>query len=199
METGERLGAPLRADPRRRFARVRLRRQRSVLDGVAGSFEREQLRRFAGDPALTRVDVPFSRLIVRTCAPLPSDLPAASEAPTGASPITDDRVQEWLRFGHQDLDARLAAAALTPGDDYLLAEAETPDWGWIAFVFDPFEQEEAKLVKVRRQNEFTEVWVSLDRAEERAPDGGPSSPHRFPIDLSFVDLDIDARALKGAR
>jgi hypothetical protein len=165
---------------------------------VPDAFERDQLRRFASDPALTRVDVPFSRLIVRTCAALPSGLPAAGDGSTGASPITDDRVQEWLRFGHQDLDARLVAAALTPGDTYLIAEAETPDWGWIAFVFDPFEQEEARLVKVRRQNEFTEVWVSLDRAEERAPDGRPSSPHRFPIDVSFVDLDIDARTLKGS-
>ena len=97
-----------------------------------------------------------------------------------------------------DVDARVIAGLLTPGDEFFLAEMETGEHGWLTYEFEPWRREEIELRHLQRG--FSESWVSLDRAEDRGPDGRPSLTRRDAVRVRHADVRADFTAPgKGAR
>ena len=166
---------------------------------IPDPFEQVQLRRFTNTAGLTRVDEPFTKLVLRTSSPL-AGTPAPPAPPTGweASPLLTRRSEEWLRRASWDVDARVLAARLTPGDDYLLVDMDTASHGWLSFEFDPERQEEVSLVKLQELNDWVERWVSLDRASERDSAGRPTSPHKPAMDVTLVTINVDLTQHSGS-
>ena len=160
---------------------------------IPDRFELAQLRRFTQQPAIERVDEPFTRLVVRTTGPLPPALAAATPSRSYApSTLARDRHEAWLKYLRQDVDARVVAGLLTPGDDYLLVDADTAGFGWLAYEWEPAaSQEQITLFKIQKLNEFVEQWVSLARPEERDAAGRPTSSRHSPIHITHVDIDVN--------
>ncbi|HPC83958.1 MAG TPA: M1 family aminopeptidase [Thermoanaerobaculaceae bacterium] len=166
---------------------------------IPDAFEQEQLRRFSGKPGLTRIDEPFTRLVLHTSSDLAGTLaPVAERTVFEPSSLLKQRSEEWLRRAPWDVDARVLAGHLTPGDDYLLVDMDTASFGWLAFEFAPENQEEVSLVKLRELNDWVEAWVSLDRASERDADGRPTSPYRPAIDVTQATIAVDLTDHSGS-
>jgi hypothetical protein len=161
---------------------------------IPDRFEREQLRRFSGQPGLEMLDVPFTRLVLRTSSKMLAPY-AADKSPGGfeKNECATARHESWLKTGDLDADARIMAGLLTPGDDYLIVDAETPEFGWLMYEYDPFCQEEITLTKLQKENNFAETWVSLDRPEERDSQGRPTSARKRAIDVTNAAIEIDLR------
>ncbi len=160
---------------------------------IPDRFEVAQLRRFADKPAIERIDEPFSRMVLRTSGPLPAPLTAAA-APGGyaPNPLARARHEAWLRYLFLDADARVVEGLLTPGNDYLLADVDTADFGWLMYEWDPAgAQEEVTVYKLQSLNEFPEQWVSLARSENRDAAGRPAAPRHDAIDVTRVDIEVD--------
>lgn len=161
---------------------------------IPDRFERAQLKRFAERPDLEILDQRFSRLVLRTSSALLAELlPEKAEAPFAPNKLLSERQEAWLRLGRTDVDARVLAGRLVPGDDYLLVDVDTADFDWLAFEYDGWLPEEVRLVKLQSLNEFMEVWVSLDKAEERDAEGRPRSARWAPFDLTYAAVDVDLR------
>jgi len=79
---------------------------------------------------------------------------------------------------------------LTPGDRYLRAEMKTDSFDWLTYEYDALQREEIQLRNFRL-NRFTEIWVSLDRPEDRDANGRPSGERGNIIDVEHVDLKVD--------
>ncbi|MHB0971135.1 MAG: M1 family metallopeptidase [Thermoanaerobaculia bacterium] len=150
-----------------------------------------QLRRFAGREDLAAIDVPFSKLVLRTSdRTIASKFSRASE-PFAPNPVARKRHDTWFEiFGH-DVDARVIGGLLTAADDYLRVDVETKDFGWLTFDYDGRRQEEITLQKL--QNGFVEQWVSLDRAEDRFQNGRPSPKRHEIFDLEHIAVRADLR------
>jgi hypothetical protein len=160
---------------------------------IPDRFELAQLRRFTQQPAIERIDEPFTRLVVRTTGQLPLAIPAATPSPSYTpSPLARDRHEAWLKYLRQDVDARVIAGLLTPGDDYLLVDADTAGFGWLAYEWEPAaSQEQITPFKIQKLNEFVEQWVSLARPEERDAAGRPTASRHAPIHITHVDIDVN--------
>jgi hypothetical protein len=167
---------------------------------IPDRFEVAQLRRFTDQPAIERIDEPFVRLVLRTTGPLPPALAAAPPPLVFAPyPLARDRHETWLKRLGLDVDARIIAGILTPGDDYLLVDAETAGFGWLMYEWNPASaQEPISLVKLQKTNDFAEQWVSLDRPEDRDAAGRPTASRRAPIHVTHVDIDVDLTKHKGS-
>jgi len=122
-------------------------------------------------------------------APNPAPDPAPKEAPYEKSDLAAGRHDHWLEQKRMDVDARVIAGLLTPGDDFLLVEVETEDFDWLTFEYEPWRREEITLEHFERG--FTESWVSLDRAEDRRPDGRPGLTRRDQISIENADVRAD--------
>lgn len=166
---------------------------------IPDAFEQAQLRRFSGKAGLTQVDEPFTKLVLRTSTDLAGTLaPVAAGESFGVSSLLKQRSEEWLRRVPWDVDARVLAGHLTPGDDYLLVDMDTASFGWLSFEFAPENQEEVSLVKLRELNDWVEAWVSLDRASERDGAGRPTSPHKPAIDVTLATITVDLTRHSGS-
>jgi hypothetical protein len=168
---------------------------------VPDPVERDQLHRFTRGAASEALEVSFSKLIVRTVHDLPEvvagDRPATAGA-FGRSGLAAERHDFWLEHYRMDVDARVIAGLLTPGDDFFLAEMETDEYGWLRYDFEPGSQEEITLRHLQRG--YSESWVSLDRAEDRRPDGRPSLTRRDAVRVRHADVRADfTRPGKGSR
>lgn len=159
---------------------------------VADPFEREQFRRFSGAGGGPTVDLPFRSLVLRTVDPLPAALTAAASGSAYAryGPAFDRR-ESWLTDWGLDVDARVVAGRLNGGDGFFVADVKTEDHGWLRLQFEPWEAEELTLGKLHGAGGFREIWLSLDRAADRAPSGAPGSRAKRLFDLSEAEIEID--------
>jgi hypothetical protein len=167
---------------------------------IPDPFEVSQLRRFTQREDPDGIDDTVDRLVVRTSGELPSGLPAPPDVGTSPEPdpLAEDRHEAWLEEERRDVDAEVLAAVLNGDVELLVVGVDTEQFGWLTYDFDPFRREEIALTKYQKLNDFTEVWVSLDRPEERTEEGRPSSSSRRVVDLVHVDLDIDLTDHRGS-
>lgn len=163
---------------------------------IPDPLERESLARLGEDPTLDRLDTSFGRLLLRTSEPLLHELLPAewldSAAGFGSDPLARDRQEHLLVKRGEDVDARVVVGLATPGDRYLRVELDSRDHGWLGYLYDSQLHEEIALMKFQKMNEFTELWVGLDRAEDRTPEGRfNDEAMSFVLDIEHVALDID--------
>src|SRR6185295_6957833 len=159
---------------------------------VPDESELVQLRRFARRPDLTALDEPFSALVLRTSGEMPIDL--SKTPPAGAfegNKLARDRHEHWLSQRFYDADARVIAALATPRDRYLRADMKTDGLGWLAWDYDARRMEEVHLETFNTKYPAEEVWLSLDRPEERDERGRPANRWQPAIDLEHVDATVD--------
>ncbi|HEV8630308.1 MAG TPA: M1 family aminopeptidase [Thermoanaerobaculia bacterium] len=162
---------------------------------VPDPVERQQLARFTGGPSELAA-LPFDQLVLRAPGGVERLLGVAPQPPWSGDSLADDRHGDWLELRADDVDARVIAGLLTPGDDYLRVDVHTRDLGWLTFELEPWRQEEVVLDHLERG--FVERWVSLDRAEERGADGRPSPGRRDAVRVERVDVRADLRAAGSA-
>jgi hypothetical protein len=157
--------------------------------GVPDPFELAQLRRFAEEPELERIDQQFSQLVVRFAGDPPFQLPELPPAVVfRPQRLAVERHDHWLRIRHDDVDASVVAALLTPGSRLLRTEMKTESWGWLTYEYDSRRLEEIRLDRFQKKNSFVEHWLSLDRPEDRRPDGRPGGDWSQAVDIEHVDI-----------
>lgn len=164
---------------------------------VPDAVELAQLRRFAEKPGLSGIDEPFTALVLRTSGPLPLEpssgtivVPPAARFET--SKLAKERHDHWLTQRLEDVDARVILALASPGDRYFRVDARTAGFGWLTYDDDARRLEEIRLVSFNAKFPYPEVWVSLDRAEDRDERGRPNPQgYRPAVDLEHVDIAVD--------
>jgi hypothetical protein len=172
---------------------------------VPDRFELAQLRRFAGDEGLERIEHEFSKLVVRGSRL--GELPVALAAPANADvdALARERHETWLRKYLVDVDARVLEALANPGAEYLRLDMLTDGEDWISYEYDSEKLEEIQLQTIRkgRSGDLVESWISLDRPEDRTPDGRPTYREQGPLDMTHVEASAKlgglGRDLGGGR
>ncbi len=151
---------------------------------VPDAAELRQLRRFAGEPGLERLEETFDRLVLRTSDPgLPGRVGELAGLATLAATrshethaLARERHDHWLRMRSHDADARVVFALLDPDEDYLRVDFRTDDRGWLTFDFDSRRVEPVHLERFHPGHSFLESWLSLRAgAGGVEPDAGPGS------------------------
>ncbi|HKV08601.1 MAG TPA: M1 family aminopeptidase, partial [Thermoanaerobaculia bacterium] len=160
---------------------------------VPDPIELAQLRRFAEKPDLSGIDEPVTALVLRTSGPLPLEgiaVPPAGRFET--LKLAKERHEHWLTQRLEDVDSRVIAALASPGDRYFRVEARTEKFGWLTYDDDAQRLEEIRLTSFNAKFPYPEVWVSLDRAEDRDERGRPDpKAYRPTVDLQHVDIAVD--------
>ncbi len=170
--------------------------------------EANQVARFTVTPgeAMRRIELPptdtleytFRRMVLRTTAERVMSLfPAASGETFEKNKLARHRRLWWLQYARFDVDARVIAGLLNQDNEYLAVDMETDEHGWLFYEFEPWRMEEIRLCRMSKSFDFVEVWVSLDRAEHRRPDGRPGNILTPLIDLVHADLEVDLMKHKG--
>jgi len=156
---------------------------------IPDRYELAQLRRFSRKRELDAFDQPFTQLVFRTSDPSVAKLlPSPSGDPTAYS-VAARRHQSWLVDLRVDADARIVAALLNPGEEQTIAAMETKDFDWVTYEYDALRPEEITLTKLDSQ--WPEVWISLDRAEDRQTDGRPGARWSAVASLDHIDVKAD--------
>ncbi len=157
---------------------------------VPDRFELAQLRRFALEPDLERLDESFNALVLRAPEvealiglPLP---PGAAFSP---HKLARERHDHWLRIRRHDADARVLAALLNAADRYLRADVRTNERGWLTYDYDARRLEEVHLEKFQTKNSFVERWLALQASGPAADDDAPR------LDLEHVAVTADLTRL----
>jgi hypothetical protein len=159
---------------------------------VPDASELTQLRRFTRRPDLSRLDEPFSALLLRSSGPLPIDPAAAPPAARyEVNKLARERHMQWLTQRFFDVDSRVVAALASPGDRYLRADMRTDGFGWLAWDFDDRRMEEIRLESFNTTYPMIEVWLSLDRPGERDEQGRTASRWKPTVDIEHVDAAVD--------
>ncbi len=157
--------------------------------GVPDPFELAQLRRFAEEPELERIDEQFSQMVLRFADEPPFQLP---DLPPGTDyrphRLAVERHDHWLRIRHDDVDAAVVTALLTPGARLLRAEMKTDSWSWLTYDYDSRRLEEIRLDRFQKKNSFVERWLGLDRPEDRRADGRPGREWPQAVDIEHVEI-----------
>jgi hypothetical protein len=156
---------------------------------IPDRIEVAQLRRFSRKD-ITSVDQKFTQLLLRTSDDaIDKAFPGAAKEPFTKSSIAENRQNHWLIDYGSDLDAQIVAAMLNPGALQMTAAMKTADFDWLEYDYDSTRREEIQLVHWERRT--AEVWVSLDRAEDRNPRGGPGERDVRPASVSHLDVVAD--------
>jgi hypothetical protein len=165
---------------------------------VPDASELAQLRRFARRPDLAGIDQPFTALVLRAAGSpgIVGDMPLDPvrfpySGGFAVNKLARERHEHWLTQRFYDVDARVVEALATPGDRYLRADMKTGDFGWLAFDYDARRLEEIHLETFNTSHPAIEIWVSLDRPEERDERGRPTSRYRPAIDIQHFDIAAD--------
>ncbi|HSK75163.1 MAG TPA: M1 family aminopeptidase [Thermoanaerobaculia bacterium] len=160
---------------------------------VPDAVELAQLRRFAEKPELSGIDEPITALVLRTSDQLPLEgiaVPPAGRFET--LKLARERHDHWLTQRLEDVDSRIVSALASPGDRYFRVDARTEKFGWLTYDDDATRLEEIRLVSFNAKFPYPEVWVSLDRAEDRDERGRPDAKaYRPAVDLEHVDVAVD--------
>jgi len=156
---------------------------------VKDPVERAQLRRFARQP-IDRIDAEFSQMVLRTTDDrIRSHFPAGSPSSYSSDPLAQKRHEHWLIDYGNDTDARILRALLNPEDIVTTADIRTRDFDWLTWDYDATRQEEERLIKWA--DILPEVWLSLDRPEDRQPDGRPGERPSVIADIEQIDVKAD--------
>lgn len=155
---------------------------------IPDRYEAAQLRRFAKRDTGTALEQPFTQLVVRTSDPTIATLVPAGAAPYNAYAPATKRHESWLVDTFEDIDARIVAARLNAGDIQFTADMKTADMNWLTYHYDSAAPEEISVVHTDSRG--PEVWISLDRAEERAQDGRPAAGAPR-VSLDHIDVKAD--------
>lgn len=157
---------------------------------VPDRFEVQQLKRFADKPALEKIDEPITQLVLRVSDDTIEKLfPGAKPSGAAQNALALKEQNHWLIDLGTDVDARVIAAMENAGALSITAAFKTQNFDWLDFDYDSTRQEEVQLIRFR--NTFPEVWVSLDRAEDRAADGRPGTRVARAAKLSFIDVKAE--------
>src|SRR6266545_1797525 len=160
---------------------------------VPDKYELAQLRRFADKPLLTKVDEPMNQLVLRVSDDTIDKLfPGAAKPPFSTNAIAEKRENHWLIDLGRDVDARIVTAMANPGALQWTAGIKTDGYDWLTYDYDSGRGEEIELIRYIAK--FPEVWLSLDRAEDRAADGRPGPRDGRPAKLSFIDVKATSRS-----
>ena len=164
---------------------------------IPDPLERDQLVRFSDAKLKDRIRLPFNRCIIRDSGNRLAELNMvnASEAPV-PNKILRKRHETVLKSGFMDMDARVLMGALNDKDDFLFADIETKEFGWLTYLFDRDEQEEIQLLKFDEKKEMFDTWISLDCEADRLVSGRPSRSVREIIDIVHVDMDVNLMDVK---
>lgn len=153
---------------------------------IPDRYELAQLRRFARRTTLESLEQPFTQLVLRTSNPAITRLFAASGTPPYAPhPLASRRHEIWLVENFKDVDAAILASVLNGNVQHFVADMKTVDFDWLTYEYDPLSAEEINLV--RTDGRGSEVWVSLDRPEDRDNEGRPGVPTHL-VSLDHIDL-----------
>ena len=157
---------------------------------VPDPYELAQLRRFAGKPAMQGIDEPFSQLVLRTSDnTIEQRFPGASKEPFSRNTIAENRQNHWLIDIRSDIDARILAALANPAALQMMAAIKTAGFDWLTYDYDSSRDEEIRLIRFPHTE--PEVWLSLDRAEDRMQDGRPGLRSSRTASLSHIDVKAD--------
>ncbi len=157
---------------------------------VTDPVEQEQVQRFTRLTPDGAYQTTFHRMILRLpggVAELLGVPPAGAEATYAKNDLAADREAHWLEHLRFDVDARVIIALLTPGSDYLAAELESEDDGWLFYDLDPRRREAAQLRHWEKG--ALESWLSLELDEGQA--GQAVAAIADPIEISHVDIRAD--------
>ncbi len=157
---------------------------------VPDPIELTQLRRFARKPDLAALDEPFTAMVLRSSG----ELPVQAEPTAGGYEVhrlARDRHEHWLTQRIFDADARVVAALHAPGDLYVRTDVRTAGFDWLTYEYDARRLEEIRLESFNTTYPYAEVWLALDRPEERDPRGRPASAWRPEVDVEHVDVAVD--------
>jgi len=163
---------------------------------VPDKYELAQLRRFADKPLLTQIDEPITQLVLRVSDDTIDKLfPGAANGPFAANGIAEKRQNHWLIDLGRDVDAMIVTAMANPSAAHWTAGIKTGAYDWLTYGYDSGRGEEIQLIHFAQA--FPEVWVSLDRAEDRAADGrpGPRDGRLARLDHIDVKADLTKRSL----
>jgi hypothetical protein len=164
---------------------------------VPDPLELRQLRRFAEEAGLERLEERFTTLVLRwggEGSPEPLTRLAVPDGPFATHRTAADRHRHWLRALSDDVDARVVAARGMPGDSLVRADMDTPSRDWITFTWDAGRPEEIEVERHHPGFGLVESWISLDRSADRLPDGRPGPARRALLDITDVDVSADLTA-----
>ncbi len=158
---------------------------------IPDRYEAAQLRRFTKRDRIAidnAIDQPFTQLVVHTSDPGIATLIPKGLGPYAQYPPATKRHEAWLVDQFEDIDARVIAAALNTGDVQFTADMKSADFDWLTYHYDAAAAEEIGLV--HNDGAGPEVWISLDRPEDRAKDGRPV-PGMVRATLEHIDVKAD--------
>src|SRR5213078_1536012 len=95
----------------------------------------------------------------------------------------------WLIDMGDDVDAAVIAAMANQNALKFTAGFKTAAFDWLTYDYDSSRTEEIRVV--RYQNGGNEVWLSLDRAEDRAADGRAAMSEEHQAALDHIDIKAD--------
>lgn len=157
---------------------------------IPDRFELAQLRRFAKKDELTSIDQPITQMVLRTTDRAILDLLPA--APAGAVyarvTIAEKRHEYWLVELFDDADSRILTGLLN-GTSRTIADINTKELDWLRFDYDAAAAEEISLIRFMPR--LPEVWISLDRAEDRDENGRPGARPSAVAALEHIDIKAD--------
>jgi hypothetical protein len=155
---------------------------------VPDRFELAQLRRFTRSDALKSIDQPITQIVLRTTDRAILDLfPPAQGVPT-PSALAQKRHEVWLVELRDDADAKILAALLN-GMPRTIIDMHTGDYDWMRYEYDAASMEEISLARFTPN--LAEIWLSLDRPEDRTPEGRPGTRPSVPVALEHIDVQAD--------
>lgn len=155
---------------------------------IPDRFELAQLRRFCRDDKMQRLEYRFTKMVVRGSSLATLPLPLEGPAEVAVHGLARERHEFWLEQYFVDADARVMAALQNPDAEYLRVDMLTDDDGWIVYDYDTHRLEEIWVRTWDRRSSMVESWLSLDRPEERRPDGRPATSEDWPLDLQHLDV-----------
>jgi hypothetical protein len=156
---------------------------------IPDRIEQAQLRRFSRKD-IASLDQKFTQLVLRTSDDTIDKLfPDAAKEPFAKNSIAENRHNHWLIDLGFDVDAAVVAGMLNPGALKMTAAMKTTDFDWVTYDYDSFRREEIQLIRWERS--YPEVWISLDRAEDRNANGGPGERDLRTAAVSHLDVKAD--------
>ncbi|HEV7765314.1 MAG TPA: M1 family aminopeptidase [Thermoanaerobaculia bacterium] len=159
---------------------------------IPDRFELAQLRRFARDKKdqMTALDQPITQFVLRTTDRAILDLfPPAPPSPAYTrNAIAEKRHETWLVELFDDVDSRILAALIN-NTPRLVIDMRTADFDWLRYDYDGTSVEEISVTKFAPV--MPEVWVSLDRPEDRRADGRPGARPSALAALQHIDVKVD--------
>ncbi|HVT45907.1 MAG TPA: M1 family aminopeptidase [Thermoanaerobaculia bacterium] len=149
-----------------------------------------QLRRFMRKPDLDSIDVRITSLYARAAGDLAAlgEL-APAEPPFTTPPLARRRSDHWVADRQFDVDARVLSSILNGDREYLRIDFRTDAFDWLTWEHDRDRHEEITLD--RFESGYPEIWLSIDRPEDRDPEGRPSPDGRPSIDIEHIDVRAD--------